>query len=265
VRAALGSLLLSLGLFAASLALSGWWLERTVFDPSRSDDIAVAALGNDSLRSDLADTIADQVAGRLHTDPATVRAATNAALARPGIASAFAGVTSDVHARLIGAASGPVVVSPQLLATAVGDPRAAALPPVQFDVPTVAPLDAVRRWLAGVVPILAIAGAGLALIGLIVHSRTATAVRIIGWWCLGASIVQVVVAYVLPVLVLPNVISNPYVDLVGEVARAAMAPLIGVLIMLAGAGIGCLVAGAWLDNGRPVRVSPVYAPHPYGW
>jgi hypothetical protein len=265
VRGVLGSLLLSLGLLAGSLALSGWWLEHTIFDPSRSGDVAAVALGDDTLRADLARQIADRVSTSLHVDHATVQAAADAALTRPAIANAFASVIRDAHARLIGAATGPVTVRPGLLATAIGDPRAAALPPIRLNVPTVTALDTTRRALDAAVPLLAMAGAALALVGLVIHSHPADALRVLGWWLIGASAVELVVAYVLPVLVVPAVTDNPYAALISEVAGAAIAPLVGVLVMLAGAGIGSLVTAAWMDRERPAQAASAYPAPPYGW
>ena len=63
----------------------------------------------------------------------------------PEVASIFSGVVGDIHARLIGARSDPVVIGPDLLTAAIGDPRAAALPPVSLVIPEIEQLDTARR------------------------------------------------------------------------------------------------------------------------
>ena len=62
-------------------------------------------------------------------------------------------VLSDIHARLIGEATGPVTISPNLVAQAAGIPVAAQIPPVTVDVPTYDILDTSRRTLREGIPL----------------------------------------------------------------------------------------------------------------
>ena len=98
----------------------------------------------------------------------------------------------------------------------------------------------------------------LGLLGLLFHPSKPTALRIIGGWFIAASIVELVVAYTLPVLVLPALVDSPYAELVAEVDKATIGPLVGVLIMLAGAGVACLVAGSWLERRQAAPPAGVY-------
>jgi hypothetical protein len=251
VRRALGTILLTLGLLSASVALSAWWVQHTAFDTANTTTIAEAALQNPDLRADLARGIADRVSIELNVDHALVQSAADATLVRPEIATAFASVLRDVHSRLIGQTSGPVVVAPELVARAIGNPAAAQLQPVSIDIPTFDALDTTRKTLHNVVPILVYVAVVFTALGLLIHSNKPAALRTLGAWFLAASVFELVVAYALPVLVLPALVDSPYAELVAEVDKATLGPLVGVLIMLAGAGIGCLVAGSWLD--RPDR------------
>jgi hypothetical protein len=259
VRRVIGSTLLSLGLLCGAFALSAWWVQHTAFDTTSTSDIAEAALQNPDLRADLARAIADRVAVELNLDHATVESAANALLVRPDIATAFSGVLRDIHARLIGEASGPVTIPPDLVARATGNPAAAQLPPVTVDIPTFDALDTTRRTLSRAIPWLLTGAFVLVLLGLLVHPRKPAALRIIGTWLLAASVVELVIAYTIPVLVLPALVDSPYAELVAEVDKATIGPLVGVLVMMAGAGVGCLVAGSWLDRPQP------YAPPDYRW
>jgi hypothetical protein len=251
VRRALGTIFLTLGLLSASLALSAWWVQHTAFDTANTTTIAEAALQNPDLRADLARGIADRVSTELNVDHALVQSAADATLVRPEIATAFASVLRDVHSRLIGQTSGPVVVAPELVARAIGNPAAAQLQPVSIDIPTFDALDTTRKTLHDVIPILIYVAAVLTALGLLIHSNKPAALRTLGIWFLAAIVFELVVAYALPVLVLPALVDSPYAELVAEVDKATLGPLVGVLIMLAGAGVGCLVAGSWLD--RPDR------------
>jgi hypothetical protein len=258
MRRAFAGLLLSLGLLLGSLTLSSWWIQRTAFDANRTGDIATAALGNADVRSELATQISDRVAPLLGIDPRVVQNVADATLARPDLAPAFSTILRDVHARLIGTATGPVTIGPDLVAQVVNDPRAAQLPAVSFTVPTISPIDTTRRALAKYTPVgllfaVLLAGAGLAL-----HPSTATALRTIGGWLIGASLVQLLLSYGVPVLLVPALTDNPWAQLVAEVSKATIGPLIGILVMLFGGGIACFVAAAYLDHGR--RRPPPAAP-----
>ena len=248
MRRALATVSLTVGLLAASLALAAWWVQRTAFDTSSTTTIAEAALQNTELRSDLARGIADQVSVALGVDHAVVESAAQTTLVRPDIATAFAGVLRDVHSRLIGESTGPVVVPPSLVARAVGNPSAASLPAVSIDVPTFSALDTARSTLRDAIPLLIYVAVILVVIGIALHPSKPAALRVLGGWFLGASVVELLVAYAVPVLALPALVDSPYAELVAEVDKATLGPLVGVLVMLAGAGVGCLVAGSWLER-----------------
>jgi hypothetical protein len=261
VRRVIAGSLLSLGLLCGAVALGAWWVNRTAFDTRHTADIAEAALQNPDLRNDLASAIADHVAPAAGLDHATVQAAADAALVQPDIAVAYADVLRDVHARLVGEASGPVTVPPNLVALAVGTavpglPALTQLPPVTVDVPTIDALDTTRRALQRTIPILIAVGAALALLGVAIHPRRAVALRTVGAWLIGASIVELILAYAVPTILLPAVVDSPYADLVAEVDKATIGPLVGVLVMMAGTGLACLVIGSWLDRPPPVQPQP---------
>jgi hypothetical protein len=131
---------------------------------------------------------------------------------------------------------------------ALGNPPGVKIPPVNLDIATIEPLDTTRRALERALPILVAIGIAFSVAGLIVHPSKPTALRTLGAWLLGASIVELVFAYAVPTLLLPAVVDSPYADLVAEVDKATIQPLIGVLVMMAGAGLACLVAGTWLHR-----------------
>ena len=265
VRRALATILLTLGLLSGSLALSAWWVQRTAFDTSNTSTIAEAALQNPELRSDLARGIADRVAIELGVDHSVVQTAAETTLVRPDIAILFSGVLRDIHSRLIGQSAGPVVVPADLVARAVSIPAAAQLADVSIDIPTFDALDSARKTLRDAIPILIYAALVLTVMGVVLHPRKSTALRTLGAWFLGASVVELLIAYGVPVLLLPALVDSPYAELVAEVDKATLGPLVGVLVMLAGAGVGCLVAGAWLDQREPLPRDAWGAAAPSRW
>ncbi len=57
--------MLALAYACASLAIAGFLLERTAFDPNHSADAADVVLGDAKLRTELSNLIADNVAASL--------------------------------------------------------------------------------------------------------------------------------------------------------------------------------------------------------
>jgi hypothetical protein len=240
-----------LGLVVAAVTIIGWWVRRTAFVTSRTEALASTILEDPVLRDDLAQRISAQVATQLGTDQATVRQVVDSALARPDVASVFSGVLGDIHARLIGLRTDPVIIGPDLLTTAIGDARAAGLPAVSLEVPQIDQLDTARRDLDRYLDQGALIAVVLLVVGLALHPWRAAAVGIIGVGCLAAAVLLVTVGYLLPVRVVPSLSDEPWLAVVPDIARDQQAVLIAVTVLLVGAGILCLF-GAGLLARRPV-------------
>jgi hypothetical protein len=250
VRRAFASIVLGVGLLCGSLTLAIWWVRQTVMEPSRTREVADVLIAETDIRNEVASQIGDQLGAQLGVDPATVTGLANEALQRTDIIPLFATLLSEAHSRLIGETSGPVVLDPSIAAQVLGDERAALLPPVTFDVPTIEPLHSARRSIEGVIQAGLVFAVGFTLSGLVMHPSKPAALRTIGIWLLGASVLQLLIGFVVPVLLVPELWSSPWADLVGETARAATSGLVAVLVVLAAGGIVCLlVAAAW----RPLR------------
>lgn len=96
--------LLALGFIAASLAYSGWWASRTVFDSAATGRAAHALLASPAVQHDMAQQLGDQLSrqlGRADSDP-HVTAAVTTALHDPRVITAFSDAVEEVHAALLG-------------------------------------------------------------------------------------------------------------------------------------------------------------------
>jgi hypothetical protein len=250
VRRAFASIVLGVGLLCGSLTLAIWWLRHTVMEPSRTAEVVDALIAKVDVRQEVAGQIGAQIGEQLGVDPATVTGLADEALQRTEVIPLLAQLLRDAHGRLIGESRGPVVLDPTVAATLLGDERVALLPPVTFDVPTIAPLDSARRSIDGVILAGLVFAVGFTMSGLVMHPTKPSALRTIGVWLLAASVLQLFVGFVIPVLIVPELWNNPWAEVVGETARAATAGLVAVLVGLAATGIVCLlVAAAW----RPLR------------
>jgi hypothetical protein len=250
VRRTAASILIIIGLVIGAVTLSGWWVRRTAFVTSRTEGLADEILSDPILRGDLARRISEQVSTQLGADPLTVRRVADTTLARPQVAVLFAPVLGDIHARLIGAEAGPVVVGPDLIAAALGDARAQALPPVSLEVPQIDELSSARDGLNRYVAEGAFVAIVLILLGLALHPWRAAAVGLIGVGFLAAAVLLVTVGYLIPVRAVPALSNEPWLAVVPDIAHNQQPVLIAVTVVLVGAGLACLAGAGLLARRR---------------
>ena len=81
VRRTLAGLIFGIAYVCASIAISGWLLQRSAFDPDRTGDLADVVLQDSRVKTQIADTIADAVADA--TWPRQGRGATDHRRGRP--------------------------------------------------------------------------------------------------------------------------------------------------------------------------------------
>jgi len=250
VRRTAASILIIIGLVIGAVTLCGWWVRRTAFVTSRTETLADDILSDPILRGDLARRISEQVSTQLGADPLTVRRVADTTLARPQVATLFAPVLGDIHARLIGVQAGPVVIGPDLLAAALGDARAQALPPVSLDIPEIKELSSAREGLDRYVAEGAIVAIVLILLGLALHPWRAGAVGIIGVGFLAAAVLLVTVGYLVPVRAVPALSNEPWLAVVPDIAHNQQPVLVAVTVVLVGAGLACLAGAGLLARRR---------------
>jgi len=250
VRRTAASILIIIGLVIGAVTLSGWWVRRTAFVTSRTEGLADEILSDPILRGDLARRISEQVSTQLGADPLTVRRVADTTLARPQVAVLFAPVLGEIHARLIGAQAGPVVVGPDLIAAALGDARAQALPPVSLEVPQIDELSSARDGLNRYVAEGAFVAIVLILLGLALHPWRAAAVGLIGVGFLAAAVLLVTVGYLIPVRAVPALSNEPWLAVVPDIAHNQQPVLIAVTVVLVGAGLACLAGAGLLARRR---------------
>jgi hypothetical protein len=66
-------------------------------------------------------------------------------------------------------------------------------------------------------------------------------IKLIGKWLLGISAAHLLVLWILPVMVVPQLSNSPRVSLVASLARALNAGIVSGLVVLVVAGVACLL------------------------
>ncbi len=160
----------------------------------------------------------------------------------PAGAALTRGILGDVHARLVGARSAPVVISPTDMVQLVRDQVVATVPAAPLPVETIPWLDTVRRALTFFVPIAALAGVVALVFGFIAHPRRADAVFGVGMFCVFAAVLGALLGYVVPAFLLPALDDDPWMAIVPAVANDQLPLIAGVSVALAVLGGALILA-----------------------
>jgi hypothetical protein len=266
MRGTAGKLLVHFGMLLAALAFASWWTSHTILDTARTRRATDAVLENATLRRYVADRIAaatTPAVGATTINAATAtrsgeRALTNrldAALNRRDIRVKLEQFVVDAHDRLIGARSQPAVLDQTtartLVAAAVPTLSAADLAKVhavRFDVPQAQILVKGRVALAHRFSLYFLGAIVLLALALVTTDDRHATVKLIGKWLIGISVAHLVVLWIVPVVLLPAVSTNPWVNLVASVARALTAGIVSGLVVLAVGGVAFLFADHFIPT-----------------
>ncbi|MBI4882814.1 MAG: hypothetical protein HY826_02020 [Actinobacteria bacterium] len=256
VRRTFAGLMFGLAYACASLAIAGFLLQRTAFDPNHSADAADVVLGDSKLRTELAYFIADAVAAPLGQDPAAMRLRVEAIAGTDVGANLMSQIVHDAHAHLIGEQKAPVQISGQQLVDATQFEAAAALPAITLPVPKVTPLEIANTALDWMVPIVAIATLVFAVLGFTAHPDRAAVIKSLGFGLLLLGVLAALLGYVVPKFVVPMLSDSVWARVPGRLADDSVPLLIGTELVLVGAAVA-LLAGTGVMSRRSRWSAPV--------
>ena len=253
VRRSLAGLLFGFASMFASLALSGFWLQYTAFSPDHTRSAAKAVLGDSEIKDEIARRIADATVVQLNQavpdqfptiDTQPVRELVFANLRTTQGSELMQDVIADAHGKLIGLNDEPVQITPEQMVPLVGNEVAMNAPTIVLPIEEVGALSTAREVLKWLVPISAGLAAVLLLLGFFAHPEKAELLRSLGILFLGMALLLVVIGYVVPTLVLPLFTDNVWVGALPRMAADSLPFLLGLTLVLVGAGIGCLAAAS---------------------
>ncbi len=267
-RGPVSKLFVHLGMLCAALAFASWWTSHTILDTKRTRRITEAVLGSADFRHFVAGHVASVTApavGVTATAATTNGAYTNhldAVLGRRDIQLKLEQFVVDVHERLLGERSRPAVLDQATVRTLA----AAAFPPVRvadlakvhavtFDVPQSQVLFKSRQAFAHRFWLYFLGAVVLLTVGLVTTDDRRAAVKLIGKWLIGITVAHLIVLWIVPVMILPVVTTNPWAHLVAAVARAVSAGIVTSLVVLALVGVVLL----FLDHFIPAAATPADA------
>ena len=251
VRRTLAGLLFGFAYLCAALAVSGYLLQRTAFDPERTADLADVVLADPAITSTLSNVIADATAEALGApDKQAVRNLVAQVAKTPGGAALFAEVLHDSHAHLIGEQTEPVQITAQQMVQIVRNEAVGNLPPITLPVPKVGALDIMRRILDFLVPITAIGAVGLAIVGFTTHPERGVLFRSLGFGLILLAVLVTVLGYLIPRFAVPALNDSSWARVPARLADDSLPLIIAVDLLLIGAGLALLAGSGMLQRRR---------------
>jgi hypothetical protein len=260
MRRAASSVLVAVGLFAASVA---WWsfaARFTVLDSGRSARIADTLIDQPVIRDAVAEGLASALQQALPPgtpiEPEALDAVAHQALDDPRAQAALRSAVLASHQRLVGEYEGPVSIDVSPIADSGRDALLAAhpdlagalpeAPPLSVELPTqrlpkLGWLSERARELGGLAVLLAATFLGL---GMVAASDRPGVLSRAGRWALRAGVFWAIFGWAVPYGM--TKIDEPRLAALGAIGVAAVGPMIAPAVLLVSGGIGALLgARAW--------------------
>lgn len=252
MRRALAGILMTVAQLALGFALVGWWLNHTAFNPDITEDIAGAVLSNPDVNDQLVRIISANVSAGLAEAGAPIDADTIDSVVRQqthtaGGIALLEDLVTQAHRRVIGESTAPVTITTQQLVGMFGS-AAENLDPVEIPVPVVTPVSWLDRTLESTVPMALTIAIVAGVLSFLVDSDKAASLRGLGIGLLLVAGVLMVLGYLVPVYVVPNTTSSPWVEVVPQIARDHLQLLGGIALLTVGAGLAALTGAATLNR-----------------
>lgn len=243
----------------ASLAIAGFLLQRTAFDPDHSADAAEVVLSDSKLRTELANLIADSVAPVVGIPQADMRLRVAVIASTDVGAGLMSEIIHDIHAHLIGEQTTPVQISGSQLVQATQFEAAIDVPPITIAVPKVTPLEIANEVLGWMVPIATIATVILVLFGVTAHPDRSSILKSLGVGLLLLALLTALFGYVIPKFLVPALSDSVWARIPAVLADDTLPLLIGMELVLVGAAVALLAGTGVLSRRRswsaPVKVN----------
>ncbi len=275
IRRLLAAALLFLGAAIANVGILAWWFDREVTDPERVREMAAAVLRSPEIREELAPMLLEQATADLQLSEADVTALTDvveSTLLDPAYITNYADTLEDIYRSIFetGEPAGIGFETDELEQglldkLAVVDPRLAEavanidLPAtIDFDIDSLPDLAALEDGLGTGWRIALWAGGALLVAGIVVHPRSAVALRRIGILFLAFAGLQALAVWLITEWAAPNLPLGDFDALTAATAGIVLASLTAQAIVQAVAA-GIVASVAHLAIWVPRLVAPFRA------
>jgi hypothetical protein len=244
VQRSLASVLFLLAGVALSLAVGGWWLQRTVLTPDDSASHAEAILDDPDILSEVTTVVAAATAPALGQEPNELAAFISPLIGSHPGAGVMGDILDDAHRRVLGTREDPVRITGAQMVEIVRDERAYDVASVTLPVPEVGTarlLDDVLTWM---VPIAAILGAIMLLLAFITRPEKGEIVRALGEFGIALAVSMLLFGYVIPVWLVPAIDDNTWTRAIPQLALRTLPVELGAALVLTAGGIVLIISSS---------------------
>jgi hypothetical protein len=256
VQRSLSAILLLVAGVLLSIGTGSWWLQRTVFTPGASVDIAEAILDDAGIRLEIITVVSARTAGTLEADPTDLAGFldTSVLSTTPG-AAVMAEPLQRAHLRLIGSNDDLVVIVPTELVQIVRDERALDSAPATIPVPVIGTLKTTRTASGWVMLISSGLGVLALLAALATRPYRGELQRGLGEFMIATAVAVLTIGWALPKFVIPAVDSNTWTGAIPHLADRNLGVVMGGSLVLVVGGLLLVLAGVNSTRRGP-RVQP---------
>ena len=249
VQRSFSAVLLLVAAVAIGMSIGAWWLDRTVFSPSPSPDLAEAILDDAEIRLEINAFISARTAAVLETTPDELSAfLEESVLPTPGGAVELAEFMQRAHLRVLGSNDDSIVIVPSELVRIVRDERAYDAEAATVPVPVIGTLKTFRTTAGWIFRIAGGIGILTLLAGLVTRPYRSELVRGIAELLMSTGVWMVAFGYAVPVHVVPAIDNNTWAGLAPRLALRVAPTTIGAAVVLVAGGLALLLAS--LSGGR---------------
>ena len=234
---------------AVAVAGGSWWLQRTVFTPGPSADLAEAVLDDPGIRLEINTVVSARTATALGTTPDQLAAFLETqVLGTRGAAVELAEFVQRAHLRAIGSNDDLVVLVPTELVRVVRDERAMDASEATIPIPVIGTLKTTRTAVGWLMMISAGTGALALALGLVLRPYRSELLRALGEMLLALAVAVVIIGWAWPTFVIPAIDSNTWTAIAPRLAGRNLPVVIGGSLVLVIGGLAAILGG--INAGR---------------
>lgn len=243
----------AIALLVAGIALAvaggSWWLQRTVFTPGPSADLAEAVLDDPGIRLEINTVVSARTASALGTTPDQLAAFLESqVLATRGAAVELAEFIQRAHLRAIGSNDDLVVLVPTELVQVVRDERAMDASEATIPIPVIGTLKTTRTSVGWLMMISAGIGVLALAVGLVLRPYRSELLRALGELLIALAASVIIIGWAWPVFVIPAIDSNTWTAIAPRLAGRNLPVIIGGSLVLVISGLAAILGG--INAGR---------------
>jgi hypothetical protein len=259
VRRSLAGILLIIStvLFAASI--SAWWFQRVAFTPSADTDTALAILGNQEIREQIATIVASATAPETGQSPTELKEFIQDIARIPAGAALMADFISEAHSKLIGEHPDPVRIDAQHQVQIVRDERVGEMASITLPVQEAGALSVVDRVAGWIALGGAVGGLVILIAGVIMRPERGEFTTALAIGLVALAILIVVFGYIVPAAVLPALSDSSWMGVFPRLANDSLMATLGIaavsLILAAAITLGTTSVRQRRQWSTPLSVS----------